>query len=174
MPQLIPLNGRRFGRLLVIARHPSTNASKKVVWKCQCDCGAIKFVMSQDLITGHTLSCGCLRDEKCRERNSKMVGSNHPGFTHGASKTAEWFAYKNAKYRCRRKRCKSYKDYGGRGIKFLFKNLGQFLAELGPKPSKKHTLDRIDNDGNYEPGNVRWATKSQQNQNKRYFPRRKS
>lgn len=75
--------------------------------------------------------------------------------------------YNAAKTRCNNKNFAQYKDYGGRGIKFLFESFEQFLKELGEKPSKEYTLDRIDNDGNYEPGNVRWATRKEQNNKQR-------
>jgi hypothetical protein len=79
----------------------------------------------------------------------------------------EYEAFRNAKNRCRRKQNSDYSNYGGRGIKFLFKSFHEFLAEVGPKPSSKRRLDRIDNDGHYEPGNVRWATYSQSAKNAR-------
>jgi len=86
---------------------------------------------------------------------------------HGAKSTPEYAAYMSAKGRCNNPRNRSYKDYGGRGIKFLFTSFGQWLAEIGPRPSSAHSHDRIENDGNYEPGNVRWDTKDHQAQNRR-------
>ena len=82
----------------------------------------------------------------------------------------EYTAYYGAKRRCTSPKSKSWKDYGGRGIKFLFESFEQFFAELGPRPEGK-SLDRIKNNGNYEPGNVRWATKDEQNENKRIAAR---
>jgi hypothetical protein len=76
----------------------------------------------------------------------------------------EQIAFRDALRRCTNPNVDNYKDYGGRGIKFLFTSFEQFFAEIGPRPEGM-TLDRIDNDGNYEPGNVRWATRSQQRQN---------
>jgi hypothetical protein len=78
----------------------------------------------------------------------------------------EQIAFRDALRRCTNPNVDNYKDYGGRGIKFLFTSFEQFFAEIGPRPEGM-TLDRIDNDGNYEPGNVRWATRSQQRQNQR-------
>ena len=79
----------------------------------------------------------------------------------------EWRAYYGARARCLNKNVPRYSDYGGRGIKFLFKSFEQFFAELGPRPARGYTVDREDNDGHYEPGNVRWATYSEQNKNQR-------
>jgi hypothetical protein len=85
--------------------------------------------------------------------------------THGKSATSEYQSYTNAKQRCESPTNKKYKNYGGRGIKFLFSDFESFYDEVGDKPSKKHTLDRIDVDGHYAPGNVRWATPKEQGNN---------
>jgi hypothetical protein len=81
---------------------------------------------------------------------------------------SEHKAYFDARYRCENPNNNVFKYYGGRGIKFLFTSFDQFFAELGSKPTPQHSLDRIENDGNYEPGNVRWATKQQQSRNQRH------
>jgi hypothetical protein len=83
-------------------------------------------------------------------------------------RSRERAAYTSALYRCTNPKSKAWKDYGGRGIKFLFTSFEQFMACIGPRPSSKHMLDRKDNNGHYEVGNVRWATRSEQNKNKRY------
>jgi hypothetical protein len=77
-------------------------------------------------------------------------------------RTPECMAYENAKARCCNANHPRWKDYGGRGIKFLFESIAQFMTELGPRPTPEHSLDRINNDGDYAPGNVRWATKSEE------------
>lgn len=92
-------------------------------------------------------------------------------FRHGQARrsghTPEYDIYNTAKGRCIYRRNKSFKNYGGRGIQFRFKSFAQFLKAVGKRPSRKHVLDRIDNDGHYEPGNVRWATRSQSVKNRR-------
>ncbi len=89
-----------------------------------------------------------------------------PDIARGWNKTPEYTAFKNAKNRCERKQDTKYAYYGGRGIKFLFRDMDQFIASIGPRPSDAHSIDRIDPNGNYEPGNVRWATKTTQARNK--------
>jgi hypothetical protein len=97
---------------------------------------------------------------------------------HGMWNTPEYAAYLNARYRCRNPHCSVYQFYGARGIKFLFTSFEQFFAVLGRRPTPEHSLDRINNDGNYEPGNVRWATLKEQHLNRRpggprrrYYPK---
>ena len=88
----------------------------------------------------------------------------------GVTRTPEYQALKGARRRCNNQNDRSYKYYGGRGIEVRFRSFDEFLAEIGPRPSPEHTLDRIDNDGHYETGNVRWATRKEQRINQR--PRR--
>ena len=84
-------------------------------------------------------------------------------------KTPEYLAYQMARQRCVNPKNKQYKDYGGRGIKFLFKNFRELFSAVGPRPSSKYSLDRRDNNGNYEVGNTKWSTRSEQQKNKRPF-----
>jgi len=99
------------------------------------------------------------------------TGTANPNFRHGNSLrgkvSPEYHAYNSAKRRCKDSRREDFKNYGGRGIKFLFKSFQEFLAAIGKKPSRKHMLDRIDNDGHYKPGNVRWSTRSESMKNRR-------
>jgi hypothetical protein len=103
--------------------------------------------------------------------NSKQIA--HPGqseaMRQGGKQTPEYVAYNHALARCRNITLKSYPDYGGRGIKFLFESFEQFLAEIGPRPTPKHSLDRKDNNSHYAPGNVRWATRQEQVANRRKY-----
>ena len=149
------LTGQRFKRLAVLGY--GGYEKKQSFWILQCDCGNVTRSTKANLQSGRMTSCGCWRD---------MRAVTH-GETSHAKRTAEWTAFENAKYRCNRLSHPQYKDYGGRGIEFRFKNFQEFLAELGRKPSPKHQLDRINNNGHYEKGNVRWATLLQQNRNTR-------
>jgi hypothetical protein len=100
-----------------------------------------------------------------------QTGTANPNFRHGyaprGKQPSEYGAYHNAKQRCLNPRNPQSDYYGKRGIKFLFKSFQQFLADIGKKPSPKHVLDRIDNDGHYKPGNVRWTTPSESTKNRR-------
>jgi hypothetical protein len=88
---------------------------------------------------------------------------------HGMSYQPEYQIYQTAKDRCTNPKSQRWASHGGRGIKFLFNSFEEFYAEIGPRPSKNHSLDRKNNDGNYEPGNIRWATRSEQQKNKRRY-----
>lgn len=156
--------GQTFGRLLVIGPSSKRNKSGSTFWQCQCDCGEITDVSKQSLKSGHTQSCGCLRLERCR---AKITKHGHNG---AKGRSPEYCAWHNAKRRCLLPQHPEYKNYGERGITMCFdwvNNFSSFIAHIGPRPSNKHTLDRIDNDGNYEPGNVRWVLRAAQLRNRR-------
>ena len=147
----LDLAGQKFGRLTAVEVCGRKNNVR--VWKCQCDCGTQCEVDQNHLTTARTTSCGCIRRERWT--------------THGMSRTPEWASYGHAKQRCKPNHNK-HAHYFDRGITFDFTSFEQFYAEVGPKPTPKHSLDRWpNNDGPYGPGNVRWATKSQQERNRR-------
>jgi len=151
--------GMRFGRLLVLSRAGQTKA-RKTVWRCRCDCGKELEALSCNLASGNTASCGCLRSELNIE-----TWTTHG---HAAANTPEYQSWSAMMARVRSKTGRRYRDYGARGITvcerwLIFEN---FLADMGARPPRT-SIDRIDNNGNYEPGNCRWATPSQQNANKR-------
>ena len=155
--KLIDLAGQRFGRLLVVERQGSSGNQSS--WKCRCDCGAETVVVKQSLKSGTTRSCGCLQRELSSERRKK----------HGMSgRNRLYNAWLNMRGRCYDQGDVKFKDYGGRGISvcdrwLVFEN---FAADMGAPP-KGMTLDRKNNDGNYEPSNCRWATPLQQARNRR-------
>jgi hypothetical protein len=153
MAHAIDLTGQRFGRLTVLCLD-STDG--QAYWRCRCDCGTERSFRSARLRSGYTTSCGCAR----------TFNRKH-GQTTGRKNTPEYRAYHAAKTRCTNPKQECYPDYGGRGIKFLFTSFEQWLAELGPRPTPQHTVDRIEVGGHYAPGNVRWATKSEQRLNSR-------
>lgn len=147
-----------FGKLTVIERAGSAK-SGHAQWLCQCECGNVVTVSSNPLLRGLTNSCGCLHNELLAERNS----------THGMSKTSEYMAWAHMKNRCYNLKDKKFKDYGGRGITVCNRWLKfeNFFADMGKRPSSGHSIDRIENSGNYEPGNCRWATAAEQSRNTR-------
>ncbi len=152
-PKLRDLTGRRFGTLTVIRRIPKDHNLR---WECICECGKTSYPRASRLLKGLTKGCGCLRVWYHTK--------------HLKSKTTEWNIWALMRQRCSDIKSNSYKNYGGRGITVCdrWKNsFVDFLADMGPRPSRGHTLDRINNDGNYEPGNCRWATAQQQARNKR-------
>jgi hypothetical protein len=157
MPAFIDLTGQRYGRLVVIKRIPQQKKGR--FWLCACDCGNFKEIEGHRFKSGNTKSCGCYRVEVSRERATK----------HGERESFEYRSWASAKGRCYNPKNSRWKHYGARGIKMCPEwqnNFKAFLAHIGRCP-KGRSLDRINTDGNYEPGNVRWATTKQQSQNRR-------
>jgi hypothetical protein len=150
------LTGQTFNRLRVFSIH-SLDRHGKVMWLCRCVCGGWSLVPTSALRTGATRSCGCCR------RAAILTAITR----HGASSTPEYRIYSHAKYRCQNPADHSYHNYGGRGIRFYFRTFEEFITYVGPRPSINHSLDRINNNGHYEPGNVRWATSKEQQVNTR-------
>lgn len=151
----IDLTGHRFGRLVAI--HPSDRSKR---WICLCDCGTLCEKGQGKLREGQSRSCGCLQKELFVKRSR----------VHGLRFHPLYMMWIGIRQRCLKPACKTYQWYGARGIKVCDRwrdSFEAFLTDVGDRPSPAHSLDRIDNDGNYEPGNVRWATAKEQARNKR-------
>jgi hypothetical protein len=133
------------------------------IWLYMCDCGNTKAVRKNDVVRNRIKSCGCLLH---------LQGKHAKRTTHGESapRTKEYTAWRGMMNRCYQPNHSYYHDYGGRGISVCERwrhNYPAFLEDVGRAPSPQHSIDRIDNDGNYEPANVRWATNNQQGLNRR-------
>ena len=150
----IDLTGQRFGRLTVVERAPDqvlSNGKHIVRWTCSCDCGNETAVLGENLRYGHTKSCGCLRaDLLSRPKKHALVGSKLYGVWAGMIQ------------RCENPKQEHYKNYGGRGIRVCdeWHDFRNFWADMHDGYAEGLQIDRIDTDGNYEPGNCRWATRS--------------
>ena len=155
------LLGRRFGRWLVVS-YGGPGERYRHMWSCRCDCGTERCVTRWRLVTGTSRSCGCLSRELSKQRESRHGETSR----HGATRI--YASWKGMKDRCYRKTTREYKRYGGRGIRVCLRwhTFENFLADMG-RPPAGHSIDRIDGDGNYEPGNCRWATPKQQARNRR-------
>jgi hypothetical protein len=151
MPRLVDRTGQRFGKLVVLERS-GTNALKKVLWKCRCDCGNETDVVAGSLVTGNTTSCGCVI----------------PNFKHGGWKKASYNSWRAMMRRCYKQQDKDYFRYGGRGVTVCseWHDYANFAADMG-EPAGTQTLDRIDAYGNYTKENCRWASVTVQNRNVR-------
>lgn len=154
--ETIEMVGQRFGRYTVLAEMEKRGT--QLLYKCECDCGNIRIVYGGNLKSGHSQSCGC--------RNKEIIT------THGKSKTIEYCAWLDMKQRCTDQNQKRYCDYGGRGITICEKWLNSFetfYKDMGKRPAHCHSLDRMDNEGNYNKDNCQWATRTTQQHNSRLF-----
>jgi hypothetical protein len=142
----LDISGQKFGRLTAI-KFAGVNGHRAALWQCICDCGREAVVLGASLRSGNTSTCG----------------------QHSITSHPEHNVWRSMIQRCKNPNAESYPDYGGRGIKVCdeWKDFEKFFSDMEARPSSKHTLDRINNDGNYEEGNCRWVTRYEQNNNTR-------
>lgn len=157
------LSGQVFSRWSVVSyagMHPKNGA----MWNCRCECGTERAVLGKYLWTAKSHSCGCYNLDRIVERNTKH------GFAPRKRKTAEYETWERMRGRCLNPANPRFHYYGGRGVTICpswLDSFEAFLADMGPRPTPKHSIDRINNDGNYEPSNCRWALPIVQQNNRR-------
>lgn len=168
MPSFLDLTGQRFGMLTVVSMQPRTSARTR--WLCRCDCGKEHTAATDHLRRGEIKSCGCNRASAIR------AGVMQHGLLGRDTRTPEAMVWADAQNRCHNPRNKAYRIYGGRGIalcsRWRFGEDGKsglecFLADMGPRPSAEHSLDRKNNELGYSKENCRWATRKEQQRNMR-------
>jgi hypothetical protein len=153
--QFEDITGRTYGKLTAVAFHDDSKNHQR--WSFRCLCGNVSVMDKSNVMTGTISQC-----QSCGHKAQGLKATKH-----GMSRSVEYHTYTNAKSRCRNPKSNVWMYYGGRGIEFRFNSFEEFYKELGPKPEATLTVDRIQNNGHYEPGNVKWSTRSEQMHNTR-------
>lgn len=155
------ITGKRFGKWLVVEKVEGTQGVCNSIWKCKCDCGTEKSIKGINLIRGKSKSCGCLKTRICTDRFSK----------HGMSDTKVYQSWEAMIARCECESNVSYENYHSKGISVCsewrdsFETFYEYVSKLEHFGEKGYSLDRINNNDGYKPGNVRWADRYTQNNN---------